>query len=402
MEPKTNTLLTGPNAPTYENLVDWIKQHPTFHVVMPKTLSTSKFYGTEKSSQKIKHNVVEHHRTSLTREQQKAKIDSKLKQYQKPSETALSKLIQDEKKVETPTQVKKITKQPPKMSDFIVDDRVKSKRQSLETSPVKRKYERSSSYTRQRQPSESATTPPMKRTDVKPVRSNARKGLLDALKTRVEKCDKMEISNEKLQKLVDDIEHELFHLYNKDVGSKYKAKYRSLVFNIKDEKNNGLFRKIVQEKILPKHLVAMTADDLANKELKEWRQAELKHDIEKIKSTELDKLATGEKFMIKSHKGDMVIEGGEEEAKSKVEAVLPEEDKTILLEMDKNKSSKSDRKKDKDKHDKDRHHKDRHHSSKDRHDSSKDRHHSSKDRHHSSKDRHHSSKHSSSSSSRSR
>ncbi len=43
--------------------------------------------------------------------------------------------------------------------------------------------------------------------------------------------------------------------YNFDVSAKYKNKYRSLVFNIKDEKNNGLFRKILNGNIKPKDLV---------------------------------------------------------------------------------------------------------------------------------------------------
>ena len=83
-------------------------------------------------------------------------------------------------------------------------------------------------------------------------------------------------------------------------------KYRSLVFNIKDEKNTGLFRKIVLEKVSPKALVSMSADELASKELQQWRQAEIQNDIEQIKKTELDKLEHGDKFFIKSHKGDMV------------------------------------------------------------------------------------------------
>ena len=47
MEPKTNTLISAsaPNAPTEETLSVWLKDHPTFHVVMPKVVPTSKFYG---------------------------------------------------------------------------------------------------------------------------------------------------------------------------------------------------------------------------------------------------------------------------------------------------------------------------------------------------------------------
>ena len=46
-----------------------------------------------------------------------------------------------------------------------------------------------------------------------------------------------------IQKLVTEIEDKLFALH-KDVNFKYKAKYRSLMFNLKDEKNRGLFRKV--------------------------------------------------------------------------------------------------------------------------------------------------------------
>ena len=103
-----------------------------------------------------------------------------------------------------------------------------------------------------------------------------------------------------------------------------RSKYRSLVFNIKDEKNTGLFRKILLEKVSAKGLVSMSADELASKELQQWRQAELQNDIEKIKTFELDKISHGDKFFIKSHKGDMVLEGDHKE--DKVEEVkLPEE-----------------------------------------------------------------------------
>ena len=57
---------------------------------------------------------------------------------------------------------------------------------------------------------------------------------------------------------------------------------------------------------------------MANKELKEWRQAELKQDIEKIKSHELDLLQMGSKIVLKTHKGEEVKE------QEKTEIKLPE------------------------------------------------------------------------------
>jgi hypothetical protein len=52
--------------------------------------------------------------------------------------------------------------------------------------------------------------------------------------------------------------------------------------------------------------VAMTPEEMASKELQQWRQAELKHDIEKIKSHELQMISLGSVFVMKSHKGEQV------------------------------------------------------------------------------------------------
>lgn len=53
----------------------------------------------------------------------------------------------------------------------------------------------------------------------------------------------MNISVEKASDVAKKIERELFHLY-KDTDNKYKNKYRSLMFNLKDTKNNVRTLKI--------------------------------------------------------------------------------------------------------------------------------------------------------------
>ena len=53
------------------------------------------------------------------------------------------------------------------------------------------------------------------------------------------------------ERVAAEIEEALYCLFNKDVGMKYKAKYRSLIFNIKDTKNVGLYRKIIERQIIP-------------------------------------------------------------------------------------------------------------------------------------------------------
>jgi len=94
----------------------------------------------------------------------------------------------------------------------------------------------------------------------------------EALKQKIMKASDIKINQEDLDKLSEVIEEEMFNLYQRDIGTKYKNKYRSLVFNIRDEKNNGLFRKIINGTFSPRQLVRMTADQMASKELQEWRE----------------------------------------------------------------------------------------------------------------------------------
>ncbi|KAL4218462.1 Death-inducer obliterator 1 [Mactra antiquata] len=136
-----------------------------------------------------------------------------------------------------------------------------------------------------------------------PVRLNVRKGLRDALTARAAKADDIMLSNSEIKSLALSIEEELFKHF-KDTDSKYKAKYRSLLFNIKDQKNNGLFRKILNRKIRASKLVRMTAEELANKELAQWREQETKHTIEMIKQIETKQLNEPVHVMKKTHKGE--------------------------------------------------------------------------------------------------
>lgn len=53
---------------------------------------------------------------------------------------------------------------------------------------------------------------------------------------RAEKADDVMLSLSEIKLLALDIENELYDFF-KETGHKYKAKYRSLIFNIKDSKN---------------------------------------------------------------------------------------------------------------------------------------------------------------------
>lgn len=88
---------------------------------------------------------------------------------------------------------------------------------------------------------------------------------------------------------------------------KYKSKYRSLLFNIKDKKNT-LFLKIAQKSISSYDLVRLTPEELASQELAQWRQREAKHEIDMIKKSELELLSQAKTYVVKTHKGEQEIE----------------------------------------------------------------------------------------------
>lgn len=42
--------ISGPNAPLASNLISWLKNHPTYEIVRPGQLPTSKFYSQPKNT----------------------------------------------------------------------------------------------------------------------------------------------------------------------------------------------------------------------------------------------------------------------------------------------------------------------------------------------------------------
>jgi Transcription factor S-II (TFIIS), central domain len=66
----------------------------------------------------------------------------------------------------------------------------------------------------------------------------------------------MRMSPEDITKFAHQTEKEMYLFFSRDTGVKYKAKYRSLVFNIKDAKNQTLIKKIADKSIRPYDLVS--------------------------------------------------------------------------------------------------------------------------------------------------
>lgn len=102
------------------------------------------------------------------------------------------------------------------------------------------------------------------------------------------------------------IEEELNALLKE--SAKYKNKFRSLVFNIKDPKNQTLFRKIADGSITPDQVVRLTSEEMASQELAQWREREARHQLDMIKKNELELLQQAKTIVMKTHKGEQVIE----------------------------------------------------------------------------------------------
>ncbi|TNN56406.1 Death-inducer obliterator 1 [Liparis tanakae] len=103
------------------------------------------------------------------------------------------------------------------------------------------------------------------------MRTNIRRSLTDIIYKRVNDSDDLKKTENEVTRLCVAIEKEMFNLcLNTD--SRYKNKYRSLMFNLKDPKNKGLFYRVVGGEVSPFRLVRLSAEELLSKEISEWKK----------------------------------------------------------------------------------------------------------------------------------
>ncbi|XP_039594646.1 PHD finger protein 3 isoform X1 [Polypterus senegalus] len=147
-----------------------------------------------------------------------------------------------------------------------------------------------------------------KKPSVEEIRQNVRESLKDILVKRLTESE-LKISTERAAKVALKTERELFAFF-RDTDSKYKSKYRSLMFNLRDAKNNVLFKRVLKGEITPDHLIRMSPEELASKELAAWRQRENRHTIEMI---EKEQREVERRPITKiTHKGEIEIENQEQ------------------------------------------------------------------------------------------
>ena len=133
------------------------------------------------------------------------------------------------------------------------------------------------------------------------------------------------------QTLAFEIEAELFKLFG-GVNKKYKEKGRSLLFNLKDRNNPELRERVVAGEISPKRLCSMTAEELASKELSEWRIAKAEEFAQMVvlPDSEVDI----RRLVRKTHKGEFQVEVEQDDGAS-VEVSVGTTSRTHIRERSK-------------------------------------------------------------------
>uniref|UniRef100_A0A182WML5 PHD finger protein 3 n=1 Tax=Anopheles minimus TaxID=112268 RepID=A0A182WML5_9DIPT len=388
MERKTGRCLTGKNAPSLENLKSWLQAHPTFEVVPPgsqqgtiilKKQAAMRKQQLEKEAAERKASLAGNAVTTSTGQVIKVQTQLKFNDQKKivistaasPSGAVITATkSQSSPRILTTTSKQMVQKGPPSASSasspvLVVKGAVtptsrgvsspanqlklnvgissnNSTPTTTPTTPVL-----SSSISKQKKPTQTPspspsadqskqirTSKPSTTPGGENIRVTVKKILKEHLMQRTAELQEdstfNRLTEEEIDRYVEDTEHQMFLLFNKDTGMKYRAKYRSLVFNIKDRKNLSLFQKISEKLIEPKQLVRMTADELASQELAQWREKEAKHQLEMIKKSELDLLACAKNYVLKTHKGEEVIEGKTDD-RVQLDPSAPVEDVVLLL-----------------------------------------------------------------------
>ncbi|XP_030482129.2 uncharacterized protein LOC115699059 [Cannabis sativa] len=120
-----------------------------------------------------------------------------------------------------------------------------------------------------------------------------------------EVADKLEQTFQSPENLALKIEAELFKLFG-GVNKKYKEKGRSLLFNLKDRNNPELRERVMRGEISPERLCSMTAEELASKELSEWRMAKAEELAQMVVLPDSD--VDIRRLVRKTHKGEFQVE----------------------------------------------------------------------------------------------
>lgn len=318
--------MTGNTAPTPDTLKQWLLDNPTFEVVKPGSKQAQfikvkqEQINRERQEQNSNSSALGDKQKKGSQQQQPQKIQTTLKigssnnvmiVNPKQKSNATPPTTPSSVPPKVVTKVQKLGQPSPKPISPVKQSPVQSKTTSKPITP-KTPAARTSQSKRKSDPkSDSKTTDNKSETSSETIRVTVHRLLNEAISHRMSEITDSKhpkLTAEEIDSFAADTEREIYNLFSKDIGAKYRAKYRSLVFNIKDRKNDSLFLKICEKTIKPNQFVRMSAEELASQQLAQWRENENKHQLEMIKKSELDLLAASKSYVLKTHKGEEVIE----------------------------------------------------------------------------------------------
>ncbi|XP_037683809.1 SPOC domain-containing protein 1-like [Choloepus didactylus] len=138
------------------------------------------------------------------------------------------------------------------------------------------------------------------------VRDTVAQALQEVLQMRLQVLPHLAPTEEEVEGIAAGIEAALFHL-TQGITCRYKAKYRSLVFNLRNPRNPDLFLKVVRGDVTPHSLVRMSSIQLAPQELARWRDQEEKRSLEIIEQQQRELCSPFPSTKL-THKGEVEIQ----------------------------------------------------------------------------------------------
>ena len=116
-----------------------------------------------------------------------------------------------------------------------------------------------------------------------------------------------------ISKIAKEVESSLFLSSGKQVkSSKYIRHARMLIFNLLDEKNSELRGNLLSGQLKPRDLACLDSKEMASSAMKKRREERERRYVEE----QLIRPNEGEKLIVKSHKGEGIIELGDEAPRS--------------------------------------------------------------------------------------
>ncbi|XP_008951731.1 SPOC domain-containing protein 1 isoform X2 [Pan paniscus] len=140
------------------------------------------------------------------------------------------------------------------------------------------------------------------------VRGTVVRSMQEVLWTRLHSLRELPdpvLSEEVVEGIAAGIEAALWDL-TQGTNGRYKTKYRSLLFNLRDPRNLDLFLKVVHGDVTPYDLVRMSSMQLAPQELARWRDQEEKRGLNIIEQQQKEPCRLPASKM--THKGEVEIQ----------------------------------------------------------------------------------------------